>query len=108
MPSAKTGKDKKEALLAEVLGVGAGQVTESALDSKASMEARKPLGRPAKEATIPFTVRLTQASAELLQVLVADLQARALRGEFPRSAATMGTVVEQGLQLYAAKHGIKP
>ena len=41
----------------------------------------------------------------ILQRLVADLQARAIRGELARSEATIGTVVEEALALYAEKHG---
>lgn len=105
-----TRKTKKEDLMAEVLGVGQGNTKESALQSpqgKAQDEARRTPGRPAKDPTIPFTLRLQQASAELLQRLVADLQAKAVRGELPRSEATIGAVVERGLLLYAAKLNLK-
>jgi len=105
---ANSKRDLRKNLLAEVLGVGAGQVEESALGSgQEKVETRKGLGRPVKEPTIPFTLRLRKEAAELLQQLVADLQARAIRGEFPRSEATIGTVVEQGLFLYAVMNGIK-
>jgi hypothetical protein len=99
---------KKAELLAEVMGVGGGHSQESALGTrKEPQAARKPIGRPSKEPTIPFTLRLRSGAAELLQALVSDLQARAVRGEFPRSEATIGTVVEQSLELYAQKHGFK-
>jgi hypothetical protein len=102
---------RKSDLLAEVLGVGAGQVPESAMSSRQGQASSqtppaRPVGRPPKEATIPFTLRLRKETAQLLQALVADLQARALEGEIARGDATIGTVVEEGLRLYAAKHGI--
>lgn len=101
-PSKKTSKD---ALLAEVLNAGAGKAPVSAMGTPRGQDdnARK-VGRPVKEPTIPFTLRLRQAPAELLQRLVADLQARAVRGELARSEATIGTVVEEALALYAANH----
>ena len=98
-------KPSKADLLAEVIGVGAGNVPESALESKQGLaEARRPMGRPRKDPTIPFTLRLKQESAELLQKLTGELQARAVRGELPRSEATFAAVVEEGLRLYATKH----
>ena len=105
-----TRKTNKEDLMAEVLGVGQGKTKESALQStqgKAQDEARRDTGRPKKEPTIPFTLRLRAESAELLQRLVADLQAKAIRGDLPRGEATIGTVVERGLVLYATKLGLK-
>ena len=66
---------------------------------------RRGVGRPAKEPTIPFTLRLRQGPAELLNRLVADLQARAIRGDLARSDATIGAVVEEALGLYDEKHG---
>lgn len=110
MTTAKRGK--KDSLLAEVVGVGGGHGTPSALDvmqvDHGKDQGQKTLGRPSKEPTIPFTLRLRRESAELLQFLVADLRNRALHEGFPRSEATIGTVVEQGLALYAEKHGINP
>ena len=105
-----TRKTQKEDLMAEVLGVGQGKAKESALQSsqgKAQDESRRLPGRPSKEKTIPFTLRLRADSAELLQRLVADLQAKAIRGDLARGEATIGTVVERGLVLYAAKLGLK-
>lgn len=102
-PSKQT---KKDALLAEVLEAGSGKASVSAMGpSKAAPASPRPVGRPTKEPTIPFTLRLRQGSAELLQRLVADLQARAVRGELARSEATIGTVVEEALFLYEQKHG---
>ena len=104
MPPSK--QTKKDALLAEVLEVGAGKASTSAMGpSRGSTPERRNVGRPAKEPTIPFTLRLRQEPAELLNRLVADLQARAVRGELPRSEATIGAVVEEALGLYDAKHG---
>jgi hypothetical protein len=101
-PSKQT---KKDALLAEVLEAGSGKAKASAMGTpKGSAPERRNVGRPAKEPTIPFTLRLRQGSAELLQRLVADLQARAIRGELSRSEATIGTVVEEALTLYDRKH----
>jgi len=103
MPSSK--KTRKEALLAEVLEAGSGKASVSAMGTPKGQDAeRRKVGRPIKEPTIPFTLRLRQAPAELLQRLVADLQARAVRGEFARSEATIGTVVEEALALYSEKH----
>jgi len=102
-PSKQT---KKDALLAEVLDAGAGKAPTSAMGaSRPLAPERRNVGRPAKEPTIPFTLRLRQGPAELLNRLVADLQARAVRGELARSAATIGTVVEEALGLYDEKHG---
>ena len=100
MPPSK--KTRKDALLAEVLEAGAGKAPVSAMGTPKGqdVETRK-VGRPIKEPTIPFTLRLRQGPAELLQRLVADLQARAVRGELARSDATIGTVVEEALKLYA-------
>jgi hypothetical protein len=104
MPPSK--KTRKDALLAEVLEAGAGKAKVSAMGSPKSPDTeRRSVGRPTKEPTIPFTLRLRQGPAELLQRLVADLQARAVRGELARSEATIGTVVEEALMLYAEKHG---
>ncbi len=104
-PSRKTRKD---ALLAEVLNAGSGKAPISAIGATLDQDReRRKVGRPAKEPTIPFTLRLRQGPAELLQRLVADLQARALRGELARSEATIGTVVEEALVLYANHHGIE-
>lgn len=103
-PSKKTRKD---ALLAEVLNAGAGKAPVSAMGTPRGQGAeRRKVGRPGKEPTIPFTLRLRQAPAELLQRLVADLQARAVRGELARSEATIGTVVEEALALYAEHHAL--
>lgn len=102
-------KNKKDALLSEVLQAGAGSTSESALGkAHASAKSQAPPvvhapGRPRQEPTIPFTLRLPQDAATLLQSLVADLQARAVRGELPRSEATIGRVVHEALKLYAAK-----
>jgi hypothetical protein len=103
-PSKRTRKD---ALLEEVLKAGSGKAAASAMGTArdASPE-RRNVGRPTKEPTIPFTLRLRQEPAELLQRLVADLQARAVRGELARSDATIGTVVEEALALYAERHGL--
>lgn len=104
MPPSK--KTRKDALLAEVLEAGSGKAPVSAMGTRKGQEAEKrKVGRPIKEPTIPFTLRLRQGPAELLQRLVADLQARAVRGELARSEATIGTVVEEALVLYAEKHG---
>jgi hypothetical protein len=108
--SMATRKTSKDDLMAEVLGVGQGKAKGSALQSpqgKAQDEARRDPGRPRKEPTIPFTLRLRLESAELLKRLVADLQGKALRGQLPRSEATIGTVVERGLALYAEKLKLK-
>ena len=105
MPPSK--KTRKDALLAEVLEVGSGKAPVSAMGtSKGRVAEKRKIGRPLKEPTIPFTLRLRQVPAELLQRLVADLQARAVRGDLARSKATIGTVVEEALALYAEKHGI--
>jgi hypothetical protein len=105
MPPSK--KTRKDALLAEVLEVGSGKAPVSAMGTSKGRDAEKrKVGRPIKEPTIPFTLRLRQSPAELLQQLVADLQARAVRGELARSEATIGTVVEEALVLYAEKHGM--
>lgn len=102
-------KAKKDALLAEVIGAGAGQGTQSAMGSERQANvAPKKVGRPPKAPTVPFTLRLGQQSAELLTRLVQDLQARAMRGEMPRSEATIGRVVQEALDLYAAKLQRKP
>lgn len=101
-PSKQT---KKEALLAEVLEAGSGKAAASAMGTpKAAPSEHRAVGRPAKEPTIPFTLRLRKESAVLLQRLVADLQARAVQGELARSEATIGTVVEEALVLYDLKH----
>jgi len=105
MPPSK--KTRKDALLAEVLQAGSGKASVSAMGTPKGQDAeRRKVGRPIKEPTIPFTLRLRQGPAELLQQLVADLQARAVRGELARSEATIGTVVEEALVLYAGKHGM--
>jgi hypothetical protein len=105
MPPSK--KTRKDALLAEVLEAGSGKVPVSAMGTPKGKDAeRRKVGRPIKEPTIPFTLRLRQDPAELLQRLVADLQARAVRGELARSEATIGTVVEEALALYQEKHGL--
>jgi hypothetical protein len=105
MPPSK--KTRKDALLAEVLEAGSGKAPVSAMGTPKGQDAeRRKVGRPIKEPTIPFTLRLRQGPAELLQRLVADLQARAVRGEHARSEATIGTVVEEALELYAEKHGM--
>lgn len=107
-------KTKKEVLMEEVLGLGKSQ--ESALgsgkvktepSSSRGSEAQviRPVGRPPQGPTIPFTLRLSRESAERLQRLVADLQARAVRGELPRKDATLAAVVEEGLRLYERKYG---
>ena len=104
MPPSK--KTRKDALLAEVLEAGAGRAPVSAMGAAKGQDSeQRKVGRPLKEPTIPFTLRLRRGPAELLQRLVADLQARAVRGEFARSEATIGTVVEEALALYAEKHG---
>jgi len=104
MPSSK--KTRKDALLAEVLEAGSGKAPVSAMGTSKGLDAEKrKVGRPIKEPTIPFTLRLRLGPAELLQRLVSDLQARAVRGELARSEATIGTVVEEALGLYAEKHG---
>lgn len=104
----KPKKSSKDDLLAQVLGVGAGKTKESALGSnQAPIRAPvipRPVGRPPQGPTIPFTLRLPQESAELLQRLVSDLQARAVRGDLPRKDATIAAVVEEGLRLYEEKH----
>ncbi len=109
---ATTKREKKDSLLAVVVGLGGDPEAPSALDPLQGdldkNQGRKAMGRPSKEPTIPFTLRLRRESAELLQFLVADLRNRALREGFPRSEATIGTVVEQGLALYAERHGINP
>ena len=105
MPPSK--KTRKDALLAEVLEAGAGKAPVSAMGSQKTPDVgRRSVGRPTKEPTIPFTLRLRQGPAELLQSLVADLQARAVRGELARSEATIGTVVEEALALYEEKHKV--
>lgn len=102
-PSKQT---KKDALLAEVLDAGSGKAPVSAMGvPRGVVPERRNVGRPAKEPTIPFTLRLRQGPAELLNRLVADLQARAVRGELARSEATIGAVVEEALGLYDEKHG---
>lgn len=97
-------KSKKDALMAEVLGLGS-QAQESALGaSKAPAAPAKP-GRPSQGPVLPFTVRLPQEAAQLLQRLVSDLGARAMRGEIARKNATISAVVEAALRLYAEKQG---
>lgn len=103
-------KTSREDLLAEVVGVGSGVSSESAIESSQGRKAsRTPpaargVGRPAQEASVQFTLRLRPTSAQLLQSLVSDLQGRAIRGEIARSEATIGLIVEQALELYAKKH----
>lgn len=105
-----TKKSSKEDLLAQVIGVGAGISAESAIESSQGRKAAKKVagpravGRPAKEPTVQFTLKLRPSSAQLLQELQADLQSRAIRGEIARSEATIALIVEQALELYAKKH----
>ena len=103
-PSKQT---KKDALLAEVLEAGSGKAPASAMGTpEATGPERRAVGRPTKEPTIPFTLRLRKDSAVLLQRLVSDLQARAVRGDLARSEATIGTVVEEALALYDQQHRV--
>ena len=103
-------KTSREDLLAEVMGAGSGHGTESAMESSQGRKASRPppvsraVGRPAKEPTVQFTLKLRPASARLLQELQSNLQGRAIRGEITRSEATIAIIVEQALELYAKKH----
>lgn len=102
-------KKTKEDLLAEVIGAGSGHVPESAIESSqgrktAKRLAAKTAGRPAKEPTVQFTLKLRPGAAQLLQELQSELQGRAIRGEIPRSEATISLIVEESLHLYAKKH----